>query len=242
MLFFILVFCCDGWGLFPVNPRGKAIPVFGVFIFLWPGFSAFQFLIVLDNSLQAALVGYESLLLIIAFVSAAWNVNAVHRRIKGHLLVIKNAGIAPKTTPVYETLCLYRLIVLLSLVAFPTFFAFNAWQLLTMTPVWILWLVENLIQAIVIGIMLFVCRPRGATANKLLKADPPVKREGIEHVFLEDLETFIINDQDGDLKEWKEGMELPPERPICFDSPNQMKSERDDLRAPFALELEMDGK
>jgi hypothetical protein len=123
-------------------------------------------------------------------------------------------------------------------VAFTTILVLNICQLAAPAPVWIIWLVENLIQAIIIGIMLFVYRPRGPTVDMFLQTHPPVNREGAELVFLDDLKTFTVKDQDGYLKEWKEGMELPQEPYICSGSPYKVKSEKDDLHAPITLEVD----
>jgi hypothetical protein len=57
---------------------------------------------------------------------------------------------------------------------------------------------------------------------------------------LDDLMTFTVNDRDGNLKEWKEGMELPQELqvpPACCNHLESVNGERADLRAPITLEL-----
>jgi hypothetical protein len=220
LLFSFLVVASTGWPLLAIRLRPCAVIASVIAVVHFLGSFVLQ--------VSLAIVGWQYVNIVVQMASLIWilrtiarNTKAAGRYVKAHLLVIRNSGIAPSTTPIFQKYVLYRRF--LSVIGF-TFLAFLALNL-TLAALraanWVVSVVKMVVQCAIMCILMFLYRPRGAEFDRYF--GPDVVGEGMERgkVLLEDLDSFAIDGgpEDG-MKDWEEGMRLPLQ-PVVIASRSQ---------------------
>jgi hypothetical protein len=164
------------------------------------------------------------------------NTRKAQQIIKAHLMVIRDDGIIPTTTPVYQKFLIYQTILYLIGLAFLAFLMLNILLSAVAASTWVVWFVNNIVQLLIIGMMLWLYRPRGAAVDQFMQPDAPADGTERGEVLLEELDGFAVNDQGGNMREWEEGMQLPLQ-PIVVSSKERAKVQDDQqLYSPIATE------
>jgi hypothetical protein len=167
-------------------------------------------------------LGYWQILVVVVQISAVlWilhciyvNTGEAQKHIKAHLLVITQGGIDPMTTPVYEKLTMYTIMIWLVGVSFLSFLFLNLLLSVFDAVNWVYVLGGNIVQLGIAVAILWLYRPRGAAMDKYLRDDEEGERG---EVLLEDLEGFDVTGDRAGMRQWEEGMDLPPE-PLLISS------------------------
>ena len=144
------------------------------------------------------------------------NIRSAKQRVKAHLLVIRNAGIDPHSTPIYKKWKFFsRFLYIVSanalaFVAITMMFAFlNA-------PVWISMLAKDVLQLVLVLTFMALYRPRyGRGDDAYLWRDNGTEAER-EAVTLNDLDRYDP-DESGAMRIWEDGDRLPLE-PVLVSS------------------------
>jgi hypothetical protein len=97
----------------------------------------------------------------------------------------------------------------------------------------VIWLTNDVVQSVIIGMMLWLDRSRGAAVDRFMVPDIPVDGEERGQVLLEDLEGFALNDNRGEMREWEEGMDLPLQPIVVSSKERQEKIMDEQLYAPM---------
>lgn len=172
------------------------------------------------------------------FTAMFLNTRKAQRIVKAHLMVIREEGIAPETTPVYQKFLIYQAILYVIGLAFLTFVLLNILMSAVGASQWVVWMVNNIVQLVIIGMMLWLYRPRGAAFDRFMRPDVPGEGEERGEVLLEDLEGFVVSGGgEGNMREWEEGMGLPLQ-PVVVSSKEKpkKKTEEQELYAPINTE------
>jgi hypothetical protein len=210
-LYSTLVIASSGWCLLnvPNPPRSVLLDMAGVLLFVASA--------AIDSALS--LGSWQILLIILEFAGIFWIVRTivVHTRraqlvIKAHLLLIQQQGIMPSTTPIYEKMALYEHFLFYVGVSFLGLLVLNVVLSSVDTAAWIIGVIENIMQLLILGGVMYIYRPRGR------RIDPYMRRDGVEaeeaqrdEILLEDLESYDPKVQSSGMREWEDGMALPLE-------------------------------
>jgi hypothetical protein len=199
-----LVVGSGGWGLFNVQIEIKTLVGSVVCVSL---FVASCFL-----QIYVAMAGWELLVLVVEVVSLfciwrmiAANAAEAQNHIKAHLLVIRNSGIVPSTTPIYQKFLLYQVVMWISGAAIFTFVTLNVFMAMMNSLDWVIALVNNLIQFAIICVLMFLYRPRGTSIDEFMQPDVEEDGRQRDEVLLEDVEGFRVQDAVEGARDWEEG-------------------------------------
>jgi hypothetical protein len=129
--------------------------------------------------------------------------------IKAHLLAIRNDGILPSSTPIYQKFLIYQLFLDAAVWAFLSFFVLNVFLSVMKSEGWIVALANNMIQFAIVGGLMVLFRPRGKFVDEYMQPDVELGEEARGEVALEELSGFEIESAQDGMREWEEGMNLP---------------------------------
>jgi hypothetical protein len=203
-----LVVGSRGWGLLNVHIGIKTLvaSVVGASLFVASCFP----------QICVAVAGWEVLVLVVEVVSLFWiwrliaaNAAEAQNHIKAHLLVIRNSGIVPSTTPISQKFLLYRVLMWIGGAAIFTFVTLNVFMATMNSLDWVIALVNNLIQLATICVLMFLHRPRGTSVDQFMQPDVAEDGRQRDEVLLEDLDGFHVQDAAEGTRDWEEGMNLP---------------------------------
>jgi hypothetical protein len=155
------------------------------------------------------------------------NTKRAKQIIKAHLMLIRNDGIAPASTPVYQKFLMYQAILYVIGVPFIAFLVLNIFLSAMDAPAWVVWFVNNIVQFLIIAMILWLYRPRGKTLDRFMQPDVPGEGVARKEILLEDLEEFAMDADQGAMREWEDGMELPLQ-PIVVSS-RERKERADEM-------------
>jgi hypothetical protein len=114
--------------------------------------------------------------------------------VKAHLLAIRNIGIVPASTPVYQKLFLYEVSLYVTAAAFMAFLTLNMLMSLMHVEKWVSELLNNTVQLLTIGGLMLLYRPRGKKIDDFLQPDTEGGQQQRSEIALEELETFEVEE------------------------------------------------
>ncbi|OHT05406.1 hypothetical protein TRFO_26889 [Tritrichomonas foetus] len=204
-LFSLLMVSTRGWCILNVelNWKETLLNIFSVCVF----FS----MIYLQNNVT--LNYWELGFFAIEIVAMIWMARALflnshyaQKHINAHMYVIKQAGIDPTTTPIYEKTKMYTyfLYVIISVVS--TIIIMNICLTWVEADNWLISMTNIIIQFVTLLSTMIIFRPRGIVIDQYMMSDLSDEGERDE-VRLDDLDGFNPNDKGGAV--WQEGMKLP---------------------------------
>jgi hypothetical protein len=239
ILFTILVLCSSGWCILAVDLSWKAVivSIAGVTAFVT---SCFLQLYLVLGTWQAAVFTLQIVSLGVIFSALYINTQQAQQILKAHLMVIRNDGIAPTTTPIYQKFVMYQKILYLIGLAFIAFVMFNIILSMVSAPAWAVWFVNNLVQLGIIGMMLWLYRPRGTAVDRFMQPDAPPDGEQRGEVLLEDLNGFALDGEQGGMREWEDGMELPLQPILVSSKEKKKRNEEEPMYGQITTEHEAD--
>jgi hypothetical protein len=239
ILFTVLMMCSSGWCVLAVELTWQAV------LLTFVGVSAFVTSCFLQLYLSLGIWQIAVLILQMASLAAIFtalymNTRKAQQIIKAHLLVIREGGIAPATTPVYHKFLIYQAILYLIGLAFLAFLILNIFLSAVSADQWVVWLVNNFVQILTIGMMLWLYRPRGTAVDQFMRPDAPAEGAERGEVLLEDLEGFTVDGGGAEMRDWEEGMELPLQPLVVSSKERKNKQGGEQLYAPIATEHDAD--
>jgi hypothetical protein len=234
ILFSTLVVGSGGWGLLNVQIEIKTLIASVACVSLFVTSCFLQ--------IYVSMAGWELLVLVVEVGSLFWiwrmivaNAAEAQNHIKAHLLVIRNSGIVPSTTPIYQKFLLYRVLMWIAGAAIFTFVTLNVFMAMMNSLDWVIALVNNVIQFAIIWILMFLYRPRGTSIDQFMQPDVEEDGRQRDEVLLEDLEGFQVQDAAEGTREWEEGMNLPLQ-PLVVSSREPRRKQRTEDEAYAAVE------
>jgi hypothetical protein len=208
VLFATIVVASGGWGLLNVDLTLSDLAKALTSVILFIGASFAQFYVDVDIT--------RVILLIIEIFSGVWiwyllhaNSEAAQNRIKAHLLAIRNDGIVPITTPIYQKFLIYRLFHNVAIMSFIAFLTLNIFLSIIRSPNWVVALTNNGFQFGTIATLMVLFRPRGRSIDEYMQPDVELDDQSRGEVALDDLTGFEVADAGDGMREWEEGMDLP---------------------------------
>jgi hypothetical protein len=208
ILFTTLLVASSGWGLLNITLTWSDIfkSIIIVICFVVPSF--------LELHWQLGNLLVVVLLIHIVGTLSLWqtlyaNNESAKQFIKAHLLAIKNSGIAPASTPIYQKLFLYEVSLVVTAGVVFVFLTLNLFLVLLHAQNWVIGLTNNSVQLVTVIALMVLYRPRGKAVDDFLQ--PDVEGEGQERgeIAVEELEAFEIDEGGQGMMEWEEGMNLP---------------------------------
>jgi hypothetical protein len=219
VLFVTLVFASGGWGLLNVELTISDIvkAVLSVTIFIGASFAQFVFS---QELVQAGLMIAEVGAGISIWYLLHANSETAQNRIKAHLLAIRNDGIVPISTPIYQKFLLYQIFLNIAVMAFLSFLMVNVFLSIIRSDGWIIALTNNVFQFVIIVTLMVLFRPRGRTIDEYMQPDGAMDGQTRGEVALDELTGFEVEDAQEGMREWEEGMDLPLQ-PLVVSSRSQ---------------------
>jgi hypothetical protein len=180
---------------------------------------------------------WEIVVIFVQFASLAWilwtiwqNTLSARRAIRAHLLVIQNDGIEPTSTPIYQKFMLYHIFLYVAGIAFVLFLALNVFLAFVGADAWVVGMVGNIVQFLLIGALMFLFRPRGAEIDRFMVPDSATEGQERGEVALEDLDSFAPDGAGEGMRQWETGMELPLQPVVVSSKEQKRKSVREEQR------------
>jgi hypothetical protein len=220
LLFSFLVVASTGWPLLAIGLRPCAVAASALGVALFIGACVLQ--------VKVDVGAWQYVNVIVQMGSLVWilrtiacNTKAAGQHVKAHLLVIRNSGIAPATTPIYQKYVLYRRFLSVIGFAFFAFLVLNMALAALRAANWVISVVKMLVQCAIMCVLMFLYRPRGLEFDRYFGSE--VIGDGMERgeVLLEDLDSFAVDGgPEHGMREWEEGMQLPLQ-PLVVSSRSQ---------------------
>jgi hypothetical protein len=216
-----LLIASSGWCLLHTDllPLDTALSLLGVAVFI--AMSSIQ------SNVDVKL--WLILTLILQVVSIVWvlhciwrNTEKARRHIKAHLIAISRAGIDFRTTPIFEKLALYNILLWVICAAFLAYFLVNVFLSLADASNWVYVLMANLIQFVILAAVMYLYRPRGSAVDRYLQTDEDGDGKNRQEIALEDIDGFALDERPGEMRPWTEDMDLPLE-PVIISSNDDMR-------------------
>jgi hypothetical protein len=207
-LFSTLIIATSGWCLLNVDValRDLGISLAGVAVFVTLIFVQVE----IDMGLWALAIFFGQLFAICLLMAQIWrSTSAAEKVIKAHLLVIQNDGILPSSTPIYQKLIHYQILLYVVGLSFLLVMLTNVNLSFFGAPNWLGRLVDNLIQFGILATVMYLYRPRGETIDRYMRRDDGQGER--EEVLLDDLEGLAPTERRNGMREWEDGMDLPLE-------------------------------
>jgi hypothetical protein len=219
ILFATLLVASNGWGLLNITILWKDVikSVIIVICVVVPSF------LEVHSRLGNLLV--VVLLIQIVATLCFWhtlysNNERAKQSIKAHLLAIRNSGILPASTPVYQKLFLYEVSLYVTTGVFFVLLTLNLFLVLLHAQRWVVGLTNNIVQLMTVIALMLLYRPRGNIIDDFLQPDVEGNGQQRGEIALEELDTFEVEEGGQGMMEWEEGVNLPLQ-PLVVSSKSQ---------------------
>jgi hypothetical protein len=208
VLFATIVVASAGWGLLNVELSRADVAKAVVSVSIFVSASYVQYYVSLDVT--------QLIVLVVELAAGIWiwymlheNSASAQNAVKAHLLAIRNDGIVPASTPIYEKFRIYQVFLNLAVIAFLSFLLLNIVLVILHAENWVVALTNNVIQFGVVVSLMVLFRPRGRSIDEYLQPDGELEGAPRAEVAVEDLAGFEVESAPDGMREWEEGMDLP---------------------------------
>lgn len=204
LLFVFLTFAVGGWGAIRGNfTRAKTVKTVVGAVGMMTTLTLLRYVLLGWWAILVAVgTGFFAYMLVVEIFN---NSRYTWSRIKAHIMIIRNSGINPRTTPVYQKYVLYHVLTGYVGVSATLLAVLVIVMVLIDADHWVELMIFYLFTAVLLAVLVLIYRPRGAAERYFVRDN---EEEGDRQaVQLDDISSFQMPEEAG--TNWDASTRLP---------------------------------